>query len=152
MLVSPQSGNSCMNVTKYLFTHKPAKGVAFQKYFMAYKTEMQSLKVSLPTGKHEMAHTANAGAIKLQVHSSVASKLLFSYPYSRGVRVASAPMNGFVLYHLSGKHEESRGENIISYCWVLLLILHTLPLNNVNAVHTTQDSFNIQLIYLLGNH
>lgn len=46
---------------------------------MAYKTEIQNLKVSLPSKKHEMTHTANAGAIKLQVHSSGATQILFSY-------------------------------------------------------------------------
>lgn len=67
------------------------------------------------------------------------------------VRVALASVSGFLLYHLAGKSEESRGENRIPYCWVLLLILHTLPLNIVGAVHTTQEGFNMQLIELLGN-
>lgn len=104
---------------------------------MAYKTEIQSLKVSLPSKKHEMTHTADAGAIKLEVHSSGANQDSLFLP--------SASMSGFLLYHLPGKREESRGESRISYCWVLLLILHTLLLNAGNAVHTAQDRLNIQL-------
>lgn len=48
-------------------------------------------------------------------------------------------MRGFLLHRLSGKSEESGGENRIPYLWIMLLILHTLPLNIVNTVHTTQD-------------
>lgn len=73
-------------------------------------------------------------------------KPLLSFPCSGEVRVASSSLSGFPFHHLSGKSEESRGENRISYCWVLLLILHTLPVNIVNAVHATQDRLNTQLI------
>lgn len=118
-----------MNVTnikgRYLFVHKPVKGEAFQKYFMAYKTEMQSLKYHFPLKIMKWLSLPMLGPQSCECTALGHPKPLLSYPYSGEVRVASASMSGFLLYHLSGKSEESRGESRISYCWVLLLILHT---------------------------
>lgn len=59
---------------------------------MAYKTETQDLKVSLPTEKREMAQMADAGAIKLQVQSSGPSHISAFLPLlRRGERCFSIP-------------------------------------------------------------
>jgi len=50
---------------------------------ISWPVKLKYKAVSLPTERHEMTHTANAGATKLQVHSSGASQASVFLPLLR---------------------------------------------------------------------